>query len=86
MSVKRRTPDQHPSEGEIDRIVTAQAEDSSAWEDPVRVEREGARAFSMANKPSGNSKVELHVRRVPEGAGTGYIHEQLQVGESLKLS
>jgi phenol hydroxylase P5 protein len=47
---------------------------------------EGARAFSIANKPSDNSKVELHVRRVPEGAGTGYIHEQLQLGETLQLS
>ena len=47
---------------------------------------EGARAFSIANKPSDNRKVELHVRRVPEGAGTGYIHEQLQVGDSLQLS
>jgi phenol hydroxylase P5 protein len=47
---------------------------------------EGARAFSIANKPSDNDKVELHVRRVPEGAGTGYIHDQLKVGETLRLS
>ncbi|MFC1578773.1 NADH:ubiquinone reductase (Na(+)-transporting) subunit F [Pseudomonadota bacterium] len=47
---------------------------------------EGARAFSIANKPSDNNKVELHVRRVPEGAGTGYIHEQLQIGDTLQLS
>ena len=47
---------------------------------------EGARAFSIANKPSDDSVLELHVRRVPEGAGTGYIHEQLQVGDTLQLS
>lgn len=47
---------------------------------------EGARAFSIANKPSESGIVELHVRRVPGGAGTGYIHEQLQVGDSLDLS
>lgn len=47
---------------------------------------EGARAFSIANKPSEGSVLELHVRRVPEGAGTAYIHEQLQVGDTLDVS
>ena len=47
---------------------------------------EGARAFSIANSPSDNTALELHVRRVPEGAGTGYIHEQLQVGDTLEVS
>tara|TARA_R100000005_G_scaffold83854_1_gene51782 strand:- start:72003 stop:73061 length:1059 start_codon:yes stop_codon:yes gene_type:complete len=47
---------------------------------------EGARAFSIANKPSENSVLELHVRRVPGGAGTGYIHDQLQVGDTLSVS
>lgn len=47
---------------------------------------EGPRAFSIANKPSEDTVLELHVRRVPGGAGTGYIHEQLQVGDTLSLS
>ena len=47
---------------------------------------EGGRAFSIANKPSDDSLLELHVRRVPEGAGTGYINDQLNVGETLQLS
>lgn len=47
---------------------------------------EGARAFSIANKPSDNSIVELHVRQVPGGAATGYIHETLQVGDTLEMS
>ncbi|MAT91775.1 MAG: phenol hydroxylase [Halioglobus sp.] len=47
---------------------------------------EGARAFSIANKPSDNGVLELHVRRVPEGAGTGYLHDQLRVGDSLQVS
>lgn len=47
---------------------------------------EGARAFSIANKPSDDSVLELHVRRVPDGAGTGYVHEQLQVGDTLQVS
>jgi phenol/toluene 2-monooxygenase (NADH) P5/A5 len=47
---------------------------------------EGSRAFSIANKPSDASRVELHVRRVPGGAGTGWLHDQLQVGDTLELS
>ncbi|WP_299183992.1 NADH:ubiquinone reductase (Na(+)-transporting) subunit F [uncultured Neptuniibacter sp.] len=47
---------------------------------------EGSRAFSIANKPSDNTTLELHVRQVPGGAGTTYLHEQLQVGDELDVS
>lgn len=47
---------------------------------------EGSRAFSIANKPSDNQILELHVRLVPGGAGTTYLHEQLQVGDELEVS
>lgn len=47
---------------------------------------EGVRAFSIANKPSMRNQIELHIRQVPDGAGTAYIHEQLQLGEELDLS
>ncbi|MEQ8803156.1 MAG: 2Fe-2S iron-sulfur cluster-binding protein, partial [Haliea sp.] len=47
---------------------------------------EGARAFSLANRPSDNRVIELHVRRVPGGEGTGYIHDKLQVGDVLDIS
>ncbi len=45
---------------------------------------DGARAFSIANKPSDDRIVELHVRRVPDGAGTGYVHDKLEVGDTLR--
>ncbi len=47
---------------------------------------EGARAFSIANAPSDASHVELQVRRVPGGAGTGYVHEKLRLGERVRFS
>ena len=47
---------------------------------------DGPRAFSLANPPSKADEVELHVRLVPGGAATTYIHEQLKVGEKLDLS
>lgn len=47
---------------------------------------DGGRPFSLANAPSEKNQLEFHVRRVPEGRGTGYIHEQLAVGDSLTVS
>lgn len=47
---------------------------------------EGSRAFSIANKPSDAKSLELHIRHVPDGQATTYIHEQLQVGDTLDVS
>ncbi len=47
---------------------------------------EGTRAFSMANPPSESQTVTLHVRKVPGGAATGYIHEVLKAGDKVELS
>ncbi len=47
---------------------------------------EGTRAFSIANAPSDNGAVELQIRRVPNGKGTGYIFDVLKEGDSIKLS
>lgn len=47
---------------------------------------EGSRAFSIANKPSDAKSLELHIRHVPGGAGTSYIHENLQIGDTLDVS
>lgn len=46
----------------------------------------GTRAFSIANPPSESGIVELHVRLVPEGKGTTWIHNELSIGDSLELS
>lgn len=45
-----------------------------------------SRAFSLANAPDGSDVVELNVRIVPGGQVTTWLHEQLQVGDRLKLS
>jgi phenol/toluene 2-monooxygenase (NADH) P5/A5 len=47
---------------------------------------EGSRAFSIANPPTENDKIVLQVRLVPNGVGTMYIHEQLKIGDKLKIS
>jgi phenol hydroxylase P5 protein len=48
-----------------------------------------SRAFSIANAPSevaASGHIELHVRRVPGGVGTGWLHEQLKTGDRLRLT
>lgn len=48
-----------------------------------------SRAFSIANAPDANgecARIELNVRHVPGGAGTTWLHEQLQEGARLRLA
>ncbi|WP_029010051.1 NADH:ubiquinone reductase (Na(+)-transporting) subunit F [Azospirillum halopraeferens] len=47
---------------------------------------DGPRAFSLANPPSQRNRLELHVRRVPGGQATGYIHDTLRVGDRLTVT
>lgn len=48
-----------------------------------------SRAFSIANPPAEverSGEIELNVRIVPGGAGTGYLHQRLQAGDRLRLA
>lgn len=48
-----------------------------------------SRAFSVACAPgrtAATGEIELNIRRVPGGVGTGYLHEQLKPGDRLRLS
>ena len=44
------------------------------------------RAFSLANKPSDKHRLELNIRHVAGGQATEYIHNNLKVGDKLKLN
>jgi phenol/toluene 2-monooxygenase (NADH) P5/A5 len=44
------------------------------------------RAFSLANKPSDKHRIELNIRHVLGGQATEYIHNNLKVGDKLKLN
>jgi phenol hydroxylase P5 protein len=44
----------------------------------------GVRAFSLANAPSSGNEIELNVRIVPGGAGTGWIHKELKAGDKIR--
>lgn len=50
---------------------------------------EGGRPFSIANAPgevARSGELELNVRIIAGGAGTAYLHERLQVGDTLNVS
>ena len=44
------------------------------------------RAFSIASSPAQASEIELNIRLVPGGKGTGWVHQQLRPGERVRLS
>ena len=46
---------------------------------------DGDRAFSIANAP-GEDLIELHIRRVPEGRATAWLHDELQVGQRVRFT
>ena len=44
------------------------------------------RPFSLANPPSSAIHIELNVRMVPGGVGTGYVHNDLKTGDPIRIS
>lgn len=46
----------------------------------------GTRAFSIASPPSSAGEIELNIRIVPGGQGTGYVHEQVKEGDRITIS
>ncbi len=41
------------------------------------------RAYSFANAPHDNERIELHVRRIPGGRFTGHVFTEMKVGDTL---
>ncbi len=54
----------------------------------VRIDHDGGtdfRAYSMASTPDDGGEIELNVKRIPDGLGSGYLHS-LEQGDHLELS
>nr|WP_294514283.1 2Fe-2S iron-sulfur cluster binding domain-containing protein [uncultured Rhodopila sp.] len=47
---------------------------------------DGSRPFSIANPPDKNGHIDLQIRLVPGGAGTGYVHRTLKIGDKLSFT
>jgi len=50
----------------------------------VRFKGAPGRSYSMANTP-GQDTLEFHIRRVPEGRTSGYVHGALKIGDKARL-
>jgi CDP-4-dehydro-6-deoxyglucose reductase/ferredoxin-NAD(P)+ reductase (naphthalene dioxygenase ferredoxin-specific) len=50
----------------------------------LRMGKLPARSFSMANQP-GEGQLEFHIRVLPDGMVSGYIAEQLELGQSVEV-
>lgn len=44
------------------------------------------RSYSIANVPEQNKILELHVRRLPQGKFSTWVHDELAIGEQLTVS
>lgn len=45
-----------------------------------------SRSYSIANRPQADNRLEFHIRRLPNGQFSGWIHDELAVGSILTLS
>lgn len=45
-----------------------------------------SRAFSIASAPAASGEIELNIRRVPGGAATGWVHDTLKAGDSVRFT
>jgi ferredoxin-NADP reductase/ferredoxin len=43
------------------------------------------RSYSIASVPRLDTHIQLHVRRLPEGRVSAWIHEELQIGQSVEI-
>lgn len=67
----------------LDRAMRFQAGQYVNVEIPQLGQR---RAFSIANPPSRAGELALHVRHVPGGVGTTWLHQQLKAGDTLNIA
>ncbi len=51
-----------------------------------KVKEEVFRAYSMASAPSDENHVDLIVRQVPHGICTTYVHQELSVGDEVRIT
>lgn len=72
------------SEREIDKIVAAQADDDSAWEEPIPIRREKTASLSIPGELIARASflAKLHRERGAEEWLTRIIRERLELEES----
>ena len=87
MSIKDSINPEHLSESEIDEIVIAQAEDDSAWDDPIEVRKKSPTAVSLPAELIARAAFLAKVHREPalENWITRIIRERIELEEAAFL-
>jgi len=67
----------------LDRDIDFQAGQYVQLEIPGE---DAPRAFSISNAPGNPREIELNIKLVEGGRGTGWVHNQLQAGDEVKLT
>ena len=83
MTAKSRATRTQPAEEEIDKIVVAQADDDSAWEEPIQVEMAKAASLSISAKLAARAAflAKLHREKSLEEWLTRIIRERVELEE-----
>lgn len=83
MTATRKSRQKKLSEEEIDRVVVAQADDDSAWEAPVRVQKTGTASLSIPPELAERAAflASLHREKGVEEWLTRIIQERIEMEE-----
>ncbi|MBI4963646.1 MAG: hypothetical protein HY913_10250 [Desulfomonile tiedjei] len=83
MITKSKTTKRKPSEEEIDSMVVAQADNDSAWEEPIQVRRTKAASLSIPAKLAARAAflAKLHREKSIEEWLTRIIRERIELEE-----
>ncbi|MHC1743249.1 MAG: hypothetical protein AB9873_09500 [Syntrophobacteraceae bacterium] len=83
MSEMDKAKSKKPSEEEIDRMVVEQADDDSAWEEPIRVRRDKAASLSFPGElvERASFLAKLHRERGAKEWLTRIIRERIELEE-----
>jgi hypothetical protein len=83
MTATSKTKKMTPSEEEIDRVVVAQADDDSAWEEPILVEKAKAASLSIPAQLAARASflARLHREKGLEEWLTRVIRERVELEE-----
>lgn len=84
MTATSRATRRKPSEEEIDRVVAAQVDDDSAWEEPVQVQKTSTASFSIPARLAARDAIlaKLHREKRFEEWLTRIIRERVELDET----
>jgi len=89
VAVAEIAADAQSAVGQVCQAVDSAGRKADADRRPLHTVPTGeaqCRAFSIASAPSSAGEIELNIRRVPGGAATGWVHDTLRCGDTVRFS